>query len=274
MSVIRSLDEEFHSVVESMRHNARSYAAIMKMRRSAVGLGGGPVIIGADRDARGALTGYRSDYREAVHKAEQKVETSQRVLEQFNAHFNRLEKTLNKLEGGQPQSNNQSQSNSSSYKATRKRPAPAQSTPTPARKSRKKVESPSSSSDEDQLLYCICHQVSYGDMVGCDNPSCPIEWFHYSCVGLVHPPKGKWYCSTCLDAGFGRAILSSGPATPITSLARKNAHKRSHSVASSFTFSSEEDEGEVIDVEETGDEEVDIKSHGGRRPVISARRKR
>ncbi|KNC83466.1 hypothetical protein SARC_04275 [Sphaeroforma arctica JP610] len=46
--------------------------------------------------------------------------------------------------------------------------------------------------------YCICNQVSYGEMVGCDNEnSCLREWFHYSCVGLTEAPKGKWYCPEC-----------------------------------------------------------------------------
>ena len=32
-------------------------------------------------------------------------------------------------------------------------------------------------------------QVSYGDMVACDNEDCPYEWFHYPCVGVTAPPK-------------------------------------------------------------------------------------
>jgi len=33
--------------------------------------------------------------------------------------------------------------------------------------------------DPNEPRYCICNQVSYGEMVGCDNGDCPIEWFHY-----------------------------------------------------------------------------------------------
>jgi len=51
--------------------------------------------------------------------------------------------------------------------------------------------------NEDTQRYCICNQVSYGEMVGCDNNECPIEWFHYGCVGLTHAPKGKWFCPQC-----------------------------------------------------------------------------
>ncbi|KXJ10556.1 inhibitor of growth protein 3 [Exaiptasia diaphana] len=51
--------------------------------------------------------------------------------------------------------------------------------------------------DPDEPRYCLCNQVSYGEMVGCDNNDCPIEWFHYGCVGLTDAPKGKWYCPQC-----------------------------------------------------------------------------
>jgi hypothetical protein len=34
-------------------------------------------------------------------------------------------------------------------------------------------------------------------MIACDNPNCRREWFHYPCVGIVTPPKGKWFCAEC-----------------------------------------------------------------------------
>ena len=43
--------------------------------------------------------------------------------------------------------------------------------------------------DPNEPRYCICNQVSYGDMVACDNTDCPYEWFHYPCVGITAPPK-------------------------------------------------------------------------------------
>ncbi|GAB5576172.1 inhibitor of growth protein 5 isoform X1 [Prionailurus iriomotensis] len=45
--------------------------------------------------------------------------------------------------------------------------------------------------DPNEPTYCLCHQVSYGEMIGCDNPDCPIEWFHFACVDLTTKPKGK-----------------------------------------------------------------------------------
>ncbi|XP_062868524.1 inhibitor of growth protein 5a isoform X3 [Trichomycterus rosablanca] len=51
--------------------------------------------------------------------------------------------------------------------------------------------------DPNEPTYCLCHQVSYGEMIGCDNPDCPIEWFHFACVDLTTKPKGKWFCPRC-----------------------------------------------------------------------------
>lgn len=53
--------------------------------------------------------------------------------------------------------------------------------------------------DPNEPTYCLCHQVSYGEMIGCDNPECPIEWFHFACVGLTTKPKGKWFCPKCIQ---------------------------------------------------------------------------
>lgn len=53
--------------------------------------------------------------------------------------------------------------------------------------------------DPNEPTYCICQQVSYGEMVGCDNEECSIEWFHFGCVGLTSKPKGKWYCPSCAE---------------------------------------------------------------------------
>ncbi|XP_060551574.1 inhibitor of growth protein 5-like isoform X2 [Ruditapes philippinarum] len=53
--------------------------------------------------------------------------------------------------------------------------------------------------DPNEPTYCLCHQVSYGEMIGCDNLDCPIEWFHFGCVGLTAKPKGKWYCPRCTE---------------------------------------------------------------------------
>eukprot|EP00906_Rhabdomonas_costata_P027459 RCo038998 len=53
------------------------------------------------------------------------------------------------------------------------------------------------SGDPDEPVYCTCRRVSFGDMVQCDAPTCPYEWFHFECVQLSQAPKGKWFCPHC-----------------------------------------------------------------------------
>ncbi|KAI8369238.1 uncharacterized protein BYT42DRAFT_101548 [Radiomyces spectabilis] len=58
--------------------------------------------------------------------------------------------------------------------------------------------------DPNEPLYCYCQQISYGEMVACDNADCEIEWFHLACVDLNKVPKGKWYCNNCLAKMKGK----------------------------------------------------------------------
>ncbi|KAF2089339.1 hypothetical protein K490DRAFT_54955 [Saccharata proteae CBS 121410] len=55
--------------------------------------------------------------------------------------------------------------------------------------------------DQNQERYCYCGGVSYGGMIGCDNPDCKRQWFHYACVGITKEPKknAKWYCDECKE---------------------------------------------------------------------------
>jgi hypothetical protein len=61
-------------------------------------------------------------------------------------------------------------------------------------------KAPISGKSDSEPLYCICKKGSFGQMVACDGRDCPIEWFHYACVGLKSLPKGKWYCKGCQEA--------------------------------------------------------------------------
>ena len=52
---------------------------------------------------------------------------------------------------------------------------------------------------ETRKTYCFCGMDKGGMMIGCDNPSCSLEWFHYKCVGIRRKPKGNWYCKNCIS---------------------------------------------------------------------------
>ena len=52
---------------------------------------------------------------------------------------------------------------------------------------------------EDHRKYCTCRNVSYGNLVACDNEDCPYEWFHWQCVGMTREPGGEWFCGECRE---------------------------------------------------------------------------
>ncbi|CAD5215129.1 unnamed protein product [Bursaphelenchus xylophilus] len=62
----------------------------------------------------------------------------------------------------------------------------------------------------DEQTYCLCDQISYGQMIGCDNLHCSIEWFHFECVDIkAKPAKGvKWFCPLC--RGDKSSVLKPG----------------------------------------------------------------
>lgn len=89
------------------------------------------------------------------------------------------------------------------------RSRPTRSTdPAPRRNNTKKsaIPAPAIPSDEESLQevdeedeegeprYCYCNEISFGEMVACDNDACPREWFHLSCVGLTKPPGKNGEC--------------------------------------------------------------------------------
>lgn len=61
------------------------------------------------------------------------------------------------------------------------------------------IEMDDGEGEGDNNKYCTCRSVSYGNMVACDNPNCPYEWFHWSCVGMTKEPVGTWYCEECKE---------------------------------------------------------------------------
>ena len=60
--------------------------------------------------------------------------------------------------------------------------------------------------DPNEPTYCLCGQVSYGEMIGCDNPDCPIEWFHVSRI-----LSSADYCLLTLSTHFSSPACRSPP---------------------------------------------------------------
>ena len=59
---------------------------------------------------------------------------------------------------------------------------------------------------ENDGIFCLCKEPFNIDMIGCDDPKCPIEWFHYTCVGIDKPPKGKLFCRTCRNSRCTKTV--------------------------------------------------------------------
>lgn len=52
--------------------------------------------------------------------------------------------------------------------------------------------------DEDyEKLWCYCNLPSHGEMILCENVSCPIKWFYCDCLRIRKIPKGRWKCPSC-----------------------------------------------------------------------------
>ena len=51
--------------------------------------------------------------------------------------------------------------------------------------------------EDDDGTWCYCQIAQGGSVVECENPSCPIKWFHISCLQMKSNPKKKWFCPSC-----------------------------------------------------------------------------
>lgn len=56
---------------------------------------------------------------------------------------------------------------------------------------------------EEERAYCYCKMPEEpgNPMIGCDAPDCRIEWFHFSCVGILEEPETdeEWFCDECKE---------------------------------------------------------------------------
>lgn len=48
-----------------------------------------------------------------------------------------------------------------------------------------------------QHIWCVCLRPSFGTMIQCDNNNCKIKWYHLTCINMLVPPEGEWFCAYC-----------------------------------------------------------------------------
>lgn len=152
---------------------------------------------------------YLSDIRQKFDKSntfsDDKVQLAMQTYEMVDKHIRRLDTDLQRLEAKQRNQDKKTDSrmfvDKTSDKKKKKKGSQPQ-TPEPTSSLPFSLISGAGEGldmpvDPNEPTYCLCHQVSYGEMVGCDNGDCPVEWFHFACVGLTSKPQGRWYCPLC-----------------------------------------------------------------------------
>ncbi|GAM18479.1 hypothetical protein SAMD00019534_016540 [Acytostelium subglobosum LB1] len=168
---------------------------------------------------------YKSDMKTVMEYADEKVELSNQLYELIDRHIRKLDNDLKKFEAEieeEDEKKKQRKGAPQPVEAPRKGKAnvPAPNSQHVSLFGRKKSISESTVSTQDTKMasitgsgstadldlaidpneptYCVCGRVSFGEMIECENSGCKIEWFHFECVGLSNPPKGKWYCPDCV----------------------------------------------------------------------------
>ena len=51
--------------------------------------------------------------------------------------------------------------------------------------------------EDDDGTWCSCKEAKGGKMIGCDNKTCTVKWYHLECVNLSSVPHGTWLCPSC-----------------------------------------------------------------------------
>lgn len=136
---------------------------------------------------------------EIIKLSEEKMNRAQQIYDYIDMHIRKLDKDLKSFDA-------------EIVKDRQKLGLPVLTTAAPAgsqdqskRSKRKEAAPPTAEelyqaalavADESEPTYCICNRISFGEMIACEHPECPTEWFHFQCVGLTpeNRPKGKLCC--------------------------------------------------------------------------------
>ena len=156
-------------------------------------------------DKAQSLSDIRQKFEKSNTYSDDKVQLAMQTYEMVDKHIRRLDTDLQRLEAKQRNQGKKAESRMFVDKTSEKK----------KRKKGSEVSTPELTAtlpfslisgagegldmpvDPNEPTYCLCHQVSYGEMIGCDNGDCPVEWFHFACVGLSSKPKGSWFCPLC-----------------------------------------------------------------------------
>ena len=180
-SVIADLDKRTYENIKRINECVREYRTASR------------------RDARISLYKESMDLLDKARSyADDKIELATQTYDLIDKHIRRLEslsgaQSIQQSQAKETESKGDSKTNKKSHKSAGfDTPESGACTPKPFT-----VDMPP---DPNEPKYCTCQQVSFGEMIACDNKDCPIEWFHFPCVDLKAKPKGKWYCPECFNS--------------------------------------------------------------------------
>lgn len=151
----------------------------------------------ADSELKAKFKGVEKAWATAYKTQEEKLNLATQTYEMVDRHIRRLDSDLSRFESELAERGGLETSSPSSDKKIRREIKKGDDQHALQIAPQDVLDMPV---DPNEPTYCLCHQVSYGEMIGCDNPDCPIEWFHFGCVGLSAKPKGKWFCARCKPA--------------------------------------------------------------------------
>ena len=147
-------------------------------------------------DKSKCLSEIKEKFDQSHAYSDDKVQLAMQTYEMVDKHIRRLDTDLQRLEAKQRSSEKTSESRMFVDKRSDNKKSGDQ-TALPFSLISGAGEGLDMPVDPNEPTYCLCHQVSYGEMIGCDNTDCPVEWFHFACVGLTSKPKGNWFCPRC-----------------------------------------------------------------------------
>ncbi|XP_054575327.1 inhibitor of growth protein 4 isoform X6 [Eptesicus fuscus] len=132
-------------------------------------------------------------YGKCKEFGDDKVQLAMQTYEMVDKHIRRLDTDLARFEADLKEKQIESSDYDSSSSKGKKKGR------TQKEKKAARARSKGKNSDEEapKAAQKKLKLVSYGEMIGCDNPDCSIEWFHFACVGLTTKPRGKWFCPRC-----------------------------------------------------------------------------
>eukprot|EP00002_Diphylleia_rotans_P021213 TRINITY_DN4132_c0_g1_i3.p1 TRINITY_DN4132_c0_g1~~TRINITY_DN4132_c0_g1_i3.p1 ORF type:complete len:239 (-),score=46.32 TRINITY_DN4132_c0_g1_i3:121-837(-) len=203
-SLMRELDYRTEELKGSLEKNTKHYLSSVRKNPKH----------SEDSSIKSLYKHIQEDQKTCTELADEKVLLAEQTYELVDKHIRRLDEDLRKFESELKKNEGPDTPALKKQKSTNG-PAEVLSSPVQARATLKTRNERKSSGvpiaddaqirvidsdmpiDPNEPTYCICNRVSFGEMVGCDNNDCKVEWFHFECVGLVSKPKGKWYCPEC-----------------------------------------------------------------------------